>query len=80
MATNSGLQLLLTRAECLEIIKNDLQLKDTNPIQLKTYKIKKCSADLLGFMGEYYKLEVEADINKVKSPYRFNKIPYLIQF
>lgn len=59
MALNSGPQ-LLTRDECLEIIKNDLKFKDTSNIILLSYNIKNCSADLVGYMGEYYKLEVEA--------------------
>ncbi|XP_023303362.2 uncharacterized protein LOC111685338 [Lucilia cuprina] len=63
MSSKSGPQ-LLTEEECLEIIKYDLKHNDTRNIKLQTYKIKKCSADLVGFMGEYYKLEVEA-INKI---------------
>lgn len=66
MAANSATKFLLKREECLEIIKNDLQLKDSSSIILKNYDIQRCSSDLLGFMGEYYKLKVEVEIDKVR--------------
>ena len=57
---------LLSSEECCEIIKKDFNSKHSNQIKLKTYQIKKCSNELVGFMGDYYKLEteIEDEVNK----------------
>ncbi|TMW50695.1 hypothetical protein DOY81_004219 [Sarcophaga bullata] len=47
--------------ECCEIIRKDFNSKDSKRIKLKTYQIKKCSNELVGFMGDYYKLETELE-------------------
>lgn len=47
---------ILNRKTCLEIVEKDL---NNNDFILKSYEITRASSDLVGFMGEYYKLKVE---------------------
>ncbi|KAM7352920.1 uncharacterized protein ACRADG_005255 [Cochliomyia hominivorax] len=72
MSSNIRLESLITSDECLQIIQNDLKLKNANQINLQNFTIQKGSADLLGFMGVYYKLEIKAIINnRDKSIYNY---------
>ncbi|KAM7353570.1 uncharacterized protein ACRADG_005576 [Cochliomyia hominivorax] len=79
MSPNNKLQSsLISKEECLQIIKNDFKLQDKSYVNLQNFKIKKCSSDLLGFMGDYYKLELEAEINrkeKVQRSYFIKTLP-----
>ncbi|XP_075150303.1 uncharacterized protein LOC142224415 [Haematobia irritans] len=48
---------ILNKRECVDIVKNSLKL--SHQFDLISYRISRASADLVGFMGEYYKLKVE---------------------
>ncbi|XP_073822387.1 uncharacterized protein [Musca autumnalis] len=50
---------ILNKKECLQVVKNCLNLPNDSDFELLGYKIVKPSSDLVGFMGEYYKLQVE---------------------
>ncbi|XP_061399000.1 uncharacterized protein LOC133334684 [Musca vetustissima] len=50
---------ILNKNDCLTIIKNCLNLLGDNDFELLSYQVVKPSGDLVGFMGEYYKLHVD---------------------
>uniref|UniRef100_A0A1A9WZU8 CHK domain-containing protein n=1 Tax=Glossina brevipalpis TaxID=37001 RepID=A0A1A9WZU8_9MUSC len=57
----SKLQDILSLDECLQIVRNDLDTKLIKEIKIINYEIKKAD-DLCGFMGEYFKLIIKAQI------------------
>lgn len=50
---------ILSKQDCLTIAKRDLNLKNDNDLQLLSHAVLQPSDDLVGFMGEYYKLSLK---------------------
>lgn len=67
MDRSSATLKLLLREECCEIMRNDFHSQGINRWKLKTYEIKKSSNELVGFMGDYYKLELEIEKQEEKA-------------
>ncbi|XP_073821535.1 uncharacterized protein [Musca autumnalis] len=50
---------ILKKSDCLTIVKDCLHLQNENDFELLAYKVLKPSNILEGFLGEYYKLQVD---------------------
>ena len=50
---------ILSLQECLIIIQNDLGLSSNELIDIESYAVVSGSNELVGFMGEYFKLKVK---------------------
>ncbi|XP_053959474.1 uncharacterized protein LOC128864028 [Anastrepha ludens] len=49
---------ILSAAECEKIARNSLKLQKDESIKIVSYALEKGSNELVGFMGEYYKLRI----------------------
>lgn len=49
---------ILRAEECETVVRKALKLKPDESIQIISYEIEKASNELVGFMGEYFKLRV----------------------
>ncbi|XP_036329239.1 uncharacterized protein LOC118741391 [Rhagoletis pomonella] len=49
---------ILSAEECEKIARNTLKLKKDESIKIKSYALEKGPNELVGFMGEYYKLHI----------------------
>ncbi|GAB0089206.1 uncharacterized protein DMENIID0001_037100 [Sergentomyia squamirostris] len=54
---------LVTRAECVEIVSQTMNLDRVHVID---YVIEAASDEILGFLGEYFKLTIEIEENSIK--------------
>ncbi|XP_037958903.1 uncharacterized protein LOC119688296 [Teleopsis dalmanni] len=45
-------------AKCFKILKKSLRLTSDENIKILRYSVNRCSDELVGFMGEYYKLNI----------------------
>ena len=57
MADTGSIQLISLK-ECYTIVKNALNLNLNDSIDIESYAVEPGSKDLVGFMGEYFKLKV----------------------
>ncbi|KAL9930925.1 uncharacterized protein ACN427_000159 [Glossina fuscipes fuscipes] len=74
----SKLQDILSLDECLQIVSNDLDTKLIKEIKIINYDIK-AADDLCGFMGEYFRLIVKAQIIINASEYSEKIFNYFIK-
>ena len=49
----------LSAKECETVVRNALKLSPDESIKIASYTLEKGSNDLVGFMGEYFKLRVQ---------------------
>ncbi|XP_011193775.2 uncharacterized protein Chka_1 [Zeugodacus cucurbitae] len=50
---------LLSAEECEIVVRNALKLKPEESVEITSYELEKGSNELVGFMGEYFKLRVQ---------------------
>lgn len=53
---------LISAVECQEIVQNT-ELSQFGPLEVLGFDIKPASDDILGFLGEYYRLTIEVKQN-----------------